>query len=339
MTREQILFRTPRGDYSTRSRSTFYLRVKNNDITTGYVPSLSVCDGIYLGDALVTNRDGKAFLQIINTTDAEKEIAVPSIQLREVESIYRNRPGKTNINIVQRRDRNAMIGEIRQLLRRDNDAEIDEPKSTDNLNKNGDELGVSNNNIPEVNDNGTKTKLTTDTTYDSDTESEELFNAVNIPFDFQPDNVNITFLPTRDNIASRKDNIVIFITARGEALDKGAKALADAKLLPVISNAILGRARVLPYKNNKQLIALVIKNNTKEILDKEILDESIHSLLDVVKELSLESLSICNSEIDGRTWDDIRKRIHNILYNNKITIKVCKNEIVISQIDQRKDII
>ncbi|KYM76726.1 hypothetical protein ALC53_12821 [Atta colombica] len=45
-----------------RSQEIFYLRVNNSNIETESVPRFRVCDDVYLGDAVVTNRKGKAYI-------------------------------------------------------------------------------------------------------------------------------------------------------------------------------------------------------------------------------------------------------------------------------------
>jgi len=66
-----------------RAISTMHIKVANPELTQGYVPRLRVTDGIYLGEALVTVKDAKAYLLIINTTNNEERIYVPTVTLRE----------------------------------------------------------------------------------------------------------------------------------------------------------------------------------------------------------------------------------------------------------------
>lgn len=67
-----------------RSRAVSHVRVVNSEITEGYVPRLHVHDGVYLGDAIVSNRDGKAYLCAINTTLDDVEFPVPTVELEQV---------------------------------------------------------------------------------------------------------------------------------------------------------------------------------------------------------------------------------------------------------------
>ncbi|KAH0533798.1 hypothetical protein KQX54_001510 [Cotesia glomerata] len=66
---------------SPRSRTRFYVRVANLDVKIGYVKQLKYDEGIYVRRALVTNRNGKAYMVIINTTHREVEVAIPVVTL------------------------------------------------------------------------------------------------------------------------------------------------------------------------------------------------------------------------------------------------------------------
>lgn len=66
-----------------RSVTPFYVIIANPELIVGYFPRFEIEEGVYLGDAAVTNRDGKAHLPIFNTTDNEYELQVPIIELEE----------------------------------------------------------------------------------------------------------------------------------------------------------------------------------------------------------------------------------------------------------------
>lgn len=68
-----------------RSRSTFCVKVANPDVKIGYVPRLRAREGVYIGDAVVTNRNGKAYLGVTNTTDTDHALLVPTVELTEIE--------------------------------------------------------------------------------------------------------------------------------------------------------------------------------------------------------------------------------------------------------------
>lgn len=68
-----------------RSRAVTHIRVVNSEISEGYVPRLDVHKGVYLGNAIVNNRDGKAYLYAINTTFDDIEFPVPTVELEHVD--------------------------------------------------------------------------------------------------------------------------------------------------------------------------------------------------------------------------------------------------------------
>jgi len=49
---------------SPRSESLFYVRVRNPEIKIGCIPKLKIAHGIYLGDTIVENVSGKAYLNV-----------------------------------------------------------------------------------------------------------------------------------------------------------------------------------------------------------------------------------------------------------------------------------
>ena len=73
-----------------RTRAAFYVKVANKNIKDGYIPRIPVADGVYLGDAIVRNRNGRAYLHVINTTEKEQHLVVPLIELQEIEKISRD---------------------------------------------------------------------------------------------------------------------------------------------------------------------------------------------------------------------------------------------------------
>jgi len=48
----------------------------------GYISRLKVEHGIYLGDTIVENVSGKAYLNIISILDEEVEVRVPTLHLK-----------------------------------------------------------------------------------------------------------------------------------------------------------------------------------------------------------------------------------------------------------------
>jgi len=67
----------------------FFVKVTNSEVTTEYVPRLQVnSDGLlYLGDAVVINRSGKAYLRAFNTGCNDITFQIPSVKLEEIDII------------------------------------------------------------------------------------------------------------------------------------------------------------------------------------------------------------------------------------------------------------
>ncbi|KAG5327755.1 POL5 protein, partial [Pseudoatta argentina] len=114
-----------------------------------------------------------------------------------------------------------------------------------------------------------------------------------------------------NNFATRKDNLVILVIQRGESCDRKARMLANQERLPQIENATLGRAKLISDQN-RYIIALVVKERISEIINNQIMVEVISSLLDVVNELALTSISICQGDVDRMPWNKrILKEYHD----------------------------
>lgn len=70
-----------------RSVTPFHALVTNPEKGTGYIPLIKSVDGIYFGDAIVTNSNGKAYLPIFNTNEQYYNMEVPSIVLQEYDTL------------------------------------------------------------------------------------------------------------------------------------------------------------------------------------------------------------------------------------------------------------
>jgi len=171
-----------------------------------------------------------------------------------------------------------------------------------------------------------------------DSDDELLFETPNAPYIQLPYN-QVEFRITRDNILLRDDNIVIFATRNGQPCGKGAQALAENNEMPHIENATLARARLTPRKKGKQLITLIIKDRVSEITQTGIIEEVIYALLDVVKELGLESFSICDGDVGDVPWPRIRKLINDILRDTNVHVTVCTNAITVPPPEERANVI
>lgn len=83
-----------------RATSQIYVEVANPDLKEGYVPKLNLTEGVYLGNALVTVRNGKAQLRVINTTEEDYDVFVPTIQIHEFDEL-------TNLNSISNSSSNS----------------------------------------------------------------------------------------------------------------------------------------------------------------------------------------------------------------------------------------
>lgn len=70
-----------------RSRTTLPLRVKDNGLTEGYVPRLKIAEDIFTGEAIVSSHDGRGYIGITNTSEKECKLAIPTVELQEIELI------------------------------------------------------------------------------------------------------------------------------------------------------------------------------------------------------------------------------------------------------------
>jgi len=96
-----------------RSESLFYVRnekvIENSELKISYIPKgITVkAHGIYLGDTIVENVAGNAYLKIIRTLDEETEVQVSTLRLKSLNEIFdsktrNNQNGidnETNLNI------------------------------------------------------------------------------------------------------------------------------------------------------------------------------------------------------------------------------------------------
>ena len=55
-----------------------------------YVPKLKIAHGIYLGDTIIENVSGKAYLNVISTLDEEVEVQIPTLRLKPMNELFDN---------------------------------------------------------------------------------------------------------------------------------------------------------------------------------------------------------------------------------------------------------
>jgi len=73
---------------SPRTESLFYVRIRNPKIKIGYIPRLRIIHEIYLGNTIVENVSGKAYLNVISTLDEEVEVQVPILHLKPLDKLF-----------------------------------------------------------------------------------------------------------------------------------------------------------------------------------------------------------------------------------------------------------
>lgn len=88
-----------------------------------------------------------------------------------------------------------------------------------------------------------------------------------------------------------KGHVAFFLTKTGNPIEKGTKELADNKKLASASDVTLDRVKITK-RDNRYLIALPVQERTSVVIQLEILDEVLHSLLDAIIELGLKTIAI-----------------------------------------------
>lgn len=171
---------------------------------------------------------------------------------------------------------------------------------------------------------------------DGDTDSDADGPMVDPANEHRPNRARI--VETRDNINSRNDNLVVFVTSRGEPCDEGARILQESNRLPEIKDATIGRAKVI--KNGKTyLIALILEGRISIPLQLETLKETVASLYDVTTELQLKTISISKGSVIDIPWDVTRNLIFRGFSDSPTKIIICSNQITTPPEAERHEII
>jgi hypothetical protein len=140
--------------------------------------------------------------------------------------------------------------------------------------------------------------------------------------------VRLRIVETRDNLVNRHDNHVIFILMNGNPFDNGAIEYQKHNLLPKYENLTYERANVKPRSKHHVLISIPIKFNHRTLLEPQTLDNCLQSLMDVITELELPSISLSETDrFDDLPWRHIITRIHEYLRDIRVCITVCENKI------------
>ena len=91
-----------------RAISDFYVRIKNSEQKQGFITRLHLCNGVYLGNAIVSNNNNKAYMKIFNTNTQPQKLTIPTVELIDFEeiSIHEENRTDTKTNLEDRREFN-----------------------------------------------------------------------------------------------------------------------------------------------------------------------------------------------------------------------------------------
>ena len=103
-----------------RTVTTFYVNIKNAEKSKGYVPRLHIQDDVYVGDAVVKNHKGKAYLKFANTNEMPITLSVPMVDLEDFEEqeCYKQIENLNNFKQTNNEDLSSKI--LNEFLRTDN---------------------------------------------------------------------------------------------------------------------------------------------------------------------------------------------------------------------------
>lgn len=105
---------------STRQVTKYILYQGKQSTKSAMSPALGYAM-VHLGDAIVTNRNGKAYIQVINTSDTDRELIIPSIKLQEIDQMSAEEPSASGknfvINTFQAQHKSERDKQIQGLLR------------------------------------------------------------------------------------------------------------------------------------------------------------------------------------------------------------------------------
>lgn len=98
----------------------------------------------------------------------------------------------------------------------------------------------------------------------------------------------------------------------------------------------MGRARVATLRG-KMLVSLPIKERDNTVLDHDILNDALESLLDVARELELTTFSIARTHmLDGVPWPLIQERLVDLFRDIPCQITICKGTVRTPPVAERE---
>ena len=86
----------------------FYVRIKKSEQKQGFIPKLHLCNGVYLGNAIVSNNNNKACMKIFNTNTQPQKLTIPTVELIDFEkvSIHQEKKTDAKTNLEDRKEFN-----------------------------------------------------------------------------------------------------------------------------------------------------------------------------------------------------------------------------------------
>ena len=70
-----------------RTISDFYIRIKSSEQKQGFISQLHLCNGVYLGNAIVSNNSNKAYMKVFNTNTQSQRLTIPTVELLDLEEL------------------------------------------------------------------------------------------------------------------------------------------------------------------------------------------------------------------------------------------------------------
>ena len=84
--------------------SDFYVRIRSSEQKQGFIPQLDLCNGVYLGNSIVSCNNNKAYMKIFNTNTQPNRLTIPTVELIDFEgvSLHEEKQTDTKTNLEDR---------------------------------------------------------------------------------------------------------------------------------------------------------------------------------------------------------------------------------------------
>ncbi|KAI4476256.1 hypothetical protein M0804_013743 [Polistes exclamans] len=237
----------------SRSSKISYCYIKNSEISEGNMPLLQLPVGIYAGEALIKNSNGRGFFKISSTTSKQYMFEIPRLEISDFMEDTLLNSGPNTSNKTNAPDSSEILSFIHTIFTERNGEECPklnnlEFETKDNQTDDEDsdiEIDIDNTNIPDktagevydlteslcaLTDTGETSGVCSDpgSTCDYNVLYSPQHTLVDTHTQMLTSNVGIT----KDSVILRKDNLVIFTDVEGTPCDAGARLLSESKLLP-----------------------------------------------------------------------------------------------------------